>query len=591
MGNDTPKEKKSKDDSYFNRSYSSEGMNSYNKAFNINTQQTKPVANENEKLQPIRRHSNIRDSHNFQQNHLSTKNVTLHNSIGTFSSGNNDPRFSTQMERNKNRKLSQQYCSDFKKNYMAQNKNTFLNHLADSLNHGTMLPKEEIERFKEEYLPKYFLDWRFVEDPKTGAKSWKIFGKIYPDKNLELKMNKIQNIKIGASEPFYIKRGWFYRYLMNNYGRRKDENPLIYINRNNIFEDSYNQFLKTKGFNLGRSLKLRFANENIVDEEAVYREWYQCIFKEIISPNKKLFIINPYKCLEPNTIIFYPKYPGMKFELYEFIGKLVIKAVADIIFIRNFKLNRVLLKSITKRPINLDDIKYYNLDLYQKLKYINDTPVKGNQQLESIRFVWNVRGQNNQIQELELVQGGRNIFLNDNNKLMFIDKVIYMEAVRPFEEQILYSRKGLFSLIGQEVQGVFSVEELNFLITGLEDIDLNDWKENTIYKGEYNQNHPIIKLFWEKLNTMKKNEIIKFLEFSTGSGSVPIDGFGSLKGIGGRIQKFCIEPHTNYSSDNPEQYVFYQIEAKRLYNTIILPVYRSKQELDQAFNIILYNKY
>ena len=154
-----------------------------------------------------------------------------------------------------------------------------------------------------------------------------------------------------------------------------------------------------------------------------------------------------------------------------------------------------------------------------------------------------------------------------------------------------YIRKGLFSLIGAEVQGVFSVEELNFLLSGLDDIDLNDWKENTIYKGGYNENHPIIKLFWEKLSTLKKEEMIKFLEFATGSGSVPIDGFGSLKGIGGRIQKFCIEPHTNYSSDNPEQYVFYKIEAKRLYNTIILPLYRTKNELDQAFNIILYNKY
>ena len=128
------------------------------------------------------------------------------------------------------------------------------------------------------------------------------------------------------------------------------------------------------------------------------------------------------------------------------------------------------------------------------------------------------------------------------------------------------------------------------MLSGQDDIDLKDWKENTIYKGSYNENHPMIKLFWEKISTMKKNEIIKFLEFSTGSGSVPIDGFGSLKGIGGRIQKFTIEPYTNYSSDNPDIYVFNKIEAKRLYNTIILPQYRSRQEMDQAMNIIIYHK-
>ena len=546
-------------------------------------------ANDSDKLQPIRRHSNIRDENNYH-NHLSSKNVTMHNSIGTFPSHHNNSELPTLAEKNKNRKYSQQYCADFKKSYMTGSKNSFLNHLADSLNHGTVIPREEIEKFREEYIPKYFFDWRFIEDPRTGVKFWKNFGKFYPDKNYFLKMRQLEKATIGASELFYIKRSWFYRYIMNNYARTKNENPLITINRNNILEDSYNQFLKTPGLNLARPLKIRFINEQVIDEEGVYREWYQCIFKDIISPNKRLFILNPYKCLEPNTTLFYPKYSGMRLDLYEFIGKLVVKALADIIFIRNLNINRVLLKSITKRPITLDDIKYYNLDLYQQLKYIYDNPIKGNKQLESIRFIWNYRDQNNNIQQLELVPGGQNIFLNDDNKRIFIDKVIYAEAVRPYEDQIKYTQKGLFSLIGQEVQGIFSVEELKFLLSGQDDIDLNDWKENTLYKGEFNQDHPIIKLFWEKISTLNKNEIIKFLEFSTGTGSVPIDGFGSLKGVGGRIQKFTIEPHTNYSSDNPDQYVFYKIEAKRLYNTIILPIYRSKQELEKAFNIILSNK-
>jgi hypothetical protein len=268
----------------------------------------------------------------------------------------------------------------------------------------------------------------------------------------------------------------------------------------------------------------------------------------------------------------------------------MIKAIADIVNIRHFAINRVLYKSIMKRPIILDDIKYYNLDLYQKLKYVNDNQVRGNKLLESTRFIWSIRGPNNTIQEIELAQGGKNIFLNDSNKMAFIDKVIYVEAIMPYEEQIKYTQKGIFSIIDADARGVFTVEELNFLITGQEDIDLNDWKENTIYKGVYNPNHPVIKMFWDKIGSMNKNELIKFLEFATGIGSVQIDGFGSLKGIGGRIQKFTIEPYTNYAAENPDQYTFHKIEAKRLYNTIILPQYRSRQELEQAINMTIYNK-
>ena len=43
--------------------------------------------------------------------------------------------------------------------------------------------------------------------------------------------------------------------------------------------------IKIKEVNLARPLKIRFVNEQIEDEEGVYREWYTCMFKEIISPN------------------------------------------------------------------------------------------------------------------------------------------------------------------------------------------------------------------------------------------------------------------------------------------------------------------
>ena len=594
MGSDNPPKN---DLNLQNNAYSAQGlgvprqqMNQYRQRLNSDPYN---APGDSEKLQPIRRHSNINDTNSFNNQlsvmpHNSSKNIP-----NDFYLHSNSHELPSLAEKNRTRKMSQQYCADFKKSYLSEGtgtKNRFLNHLADRLNYGTQIPKEEIEKFKQEYLPKYVFDWRNVDDPRTGIKYWKNFGKIYFDKNFEIKMKKLGDSPIGASEPFYFKRSWFYRHLMRNFIKNKNENQLVVVNRNNILEDSYNYLQKIQTINIARPLKIRFVNEQIVDEEGVYREWYQCMFKEILSPKKKLFILNPYKSLEPNTWLFYPKYPGMKFELYEFIGKLMIKLIADIINIRNFITNRVLLKSILRRPITLDDMKYYNLDLYQKLKYINDNQIRGNKQLESIKFVWNIKGPNNTIQETELVQGGKNIFLNDSNKITFIDKVIYVEAIMPYDEQIKYTQKGLFSLLEQDVRGIFSVEELNFLITGQENIDLNDWKENTIYKGAYNPNHPVIKMFWDKIGTMQKNELIKFLEFSTGTGSVQIDGFGSLKGVGGRIQKFAIEPFTNYSAENPDIYTFHRIEAKRVYNTIILPEYRSRQELDQAINMILYNK-
>ena len=575
MGSDNPPQ-----NSYYNNISQNTYIKSNNQNPNIysNISNNYPVPTDNEKLNPIRRHSNFQNYPNPQNQNIIINPVNSSLSYKKQASAEIPPIF----QRNQNRKLSAHYCANFKKSYMEKETNyTFLNHLADSINHGTKIPEEELEKFKKDYLPQYLLDWRSVQD-QSGKKSWKNYGKI-PRINAQVYLDKLGNNKIKSSEPFYLKRCWFYRYLMRNYAKNKNVNPVVEINRKNILEESYVAFNKEQ-FNFARPLKIKFINENN-DVEGSYRDWYQNMFKDIMSPNKKLFLVNPYKSIEPFNILIYPKYPGMRMELYEFIGKFIIKSKVDMILIRNFIINKVHLKLITKNQITLEDIKYFNLDLYQRLKYVNDNKVLNNKQLESVRFIWNT-GTN---QEIELVQGGRNIFLNDQNKSIFINKVIYVEAIMPYEEQIKYIQKGLFSILGDGIQGVFTEEEMNFIISGQDDIDLRDLKENIIYKGEYNENHPVIKMFWEKLVTLNKNELIKFLQFSTGSSAVPIDGFGSLKDIRGRIQKFTIEPFMNYSADNPDIYQFHAIESRKQYNTIILPKYKTKKELNDAINMIIAN--
>ena len=199
--------------------------------------------------------------------------------------------------------------------------------------------------------------------------------------------------------------------------------------------------MTNKDLNLTRPLRIQFINEAKEDQESLYRDWYSCIFKEMISPKLRLFIPNNRKSLEPNTLIFYPKYPGMNMNYYVFIGELMIKAIVDLMVIKTANFNRILFKCISKRPVNLEDMKYYDLDLYQQLKVIHDNQIRGNIQLEQIRFTYQELDQNNVLREYELFPGGKNIFLNDNNKFSFIDKYIYAKVIKPYEEQIAYCQK------------------------------------------------------------------------------------------------------------------------------------------------------
>ena len=126
-------------------------------------------------------------------------------------------------------------------------------------------------------------------------------------------------------------------------------------------------------------------------------------------------------------MIFYPKYKGMNLEYYEFFGKLILKSFFDRVNIKGFNFNNIVLNPILNRKVTLEDIKYYDINLYKKLKLINDSTIKGNKELEKYKFVWKIKDENNKEKEVELIENGKNTFLNDENKNKFIEKVIYQE--------------------------------------------------------------------------------------------------------------------------------------------------------------------
>ena len=534
-----------------------------------------------QRLQPLRRHSN-KENNNDAQIHLKINE----NMISSENSNDNDNYLSQ-------RKFSDSYCNAFRQSYTSSGQSGLLRHLTETLDRVQEISESDYEEIRNKYIPNYIIDWRLETDNKTKRKRWINYGKIsLTDKEVKERIGKKINKTeyINSNEPFYIKRLWLIQYLFKNYGLNKIENPILVINRTNIFEDSYKQFTTTKELNLNRPIKIFFVDEVANDEGGVYRDWLSCLFKIIFSKEKKLFKENENNCLIKNTYLFYPKYKGMNLEYYEFIGKLYSKAFIDMMNINNIQFNLVLIKQILNKSIELEDIQYYDLDLYKSLLFIkNENNIENNEDLQDTRFTWIIRDKNNKRNEIELIKNGKNIKLNDKNKDLFIQKVINEEIIKPYEEQINYFRKGMFIILDDKLSNIFTIDEFNFMLSGQNEIDLKDWKENTVYKGNFNGSHPVIKLFWECIETLNKFQLEKLLEFATGSPTVPLDGFANLKGMGGNIMKFTIEPYICYGSDDPYKNEFRLIEAKTCFNRIVLPYYKNKNEIKKALDIILNN--
>jgi E3 ubiquitin-protein ligase HUWE1 len=97
---------------------------------------------------------------------------------------------------------------------------------------------------------------------------------------------------------------------------------------------------------------------------------------------------------------------------------------------------------------------------------------------------------------------------------------------------------GFHELVPPELISIFDAQELELLISGLPDIDLDDLRANTEYVG-YKSSDPMISYFWAALRSFSKEERALFLQFVTGTSKVPLDGFAALQGSEG-VRKFNI---------------------------------------------------
>lgn len=105
--------------------------------------------------------------------------------------------------------------------------------------------------------------------------------------------------------------------------------------------------------------------------------------------------------------------------------------------------------------------------------------------------------------------------------------------------------EGFHDIIPVDLVRIFSEQELELLISGLPDIDVDSWKNNTELHG-YSSGDPVIQWFWRAVRSFDQTQKANLLMFITGTSKVPLEGFGHLQGVQG-TQRFNI--HKAYGTD------------------------------------------
>ena len=145
---------------------------------------------------------------------------------------------------------------------------------------------------------------------------------------------------------------------------------------------------------------------------------------------------------------------------------------------------------------------------------------------------------------VELVEGGSNKEVTNDNLVEYLEALLRYQILERGKPQLTELLLGFLDVVPEPALAVFDSSELELMLCGLQDIDVDDWEVNTQYSGTWKENgkdDDVVKWFWEIVRVDFDCEMrARLLQFVTGTTGVPTRGFVALKGVDGTLKSFSI---------------------------------------------------
>ena len=360
----------------------------------------------------------------------------------------------------------------------------------------------------------------------------------------------------------------------------------ICLDRETLLNDTLNKIDKVDFY---KDWKITFSGELSIDSGGILREFFSKIFEILESDELKLFIVSESNdfsyILNPFLI-----HDSENFKYCKLIGLLLAKAIAQNITI-NICFNKLIYKMILCEKVEFEDLIFIDSQFYKSITNLKENILSNNalndkdnnNDIKELGLDYSIEMKdcNNKLHSFELIENGRNINVEDLED--YIQKKINF-LIGIYEPFIKQMRDSFYKYIPKDKIKCLNSNELELLLNGRPFIDIEEWKDFTEYKGAYNENHMVVKWFWEILSELSQKELSNFLLFATGSSRVPLGGFGQLESTSGFLSRFTIE-YVNYDYKTKNY-----IKAHTCFNKIDLPCFTKKEELKNAIKFVSENQ-
>ncbi|XP_056155081.1 NEDD4-like E3 ubiquitin-protein ligase WWP1 [Lampris incognitus] len=395
---------------------------------------------------------------------------------------------------------------------------------------------------------RYFVDHNTrtttFSDPRTGKSSVTKGPQIAYERSFRWKLAHFRYLCQSNALPSHVK---------------------ITVSRQTLFEDSFQQIMALKPYDLRRRLYVIFRGEEGLDYGGLAREWFFLLSHEVLNPMYCLFEyagksnyclqINPASTINPDHLSYFC-----------FIGRFIAMALFHGKFIdTGFSLP--FYKRMLNKKLILKDLESIDPEFYNSLIWIRDNNIEecGLEMYFSVDM--EILGK---ITSHDLKPDGANVLVTEENKEEYISLMAEWRFSRGVEGQTKAFLDGFNEVVPLQWLQYFDEKELEVMLCGMQEVDLQDWQRNTVYR-HYTRNSKQIIWFWQLVKEVDNEVRLRLMQFVTGTCRLPLGGFAELMGSNGP-QKFCIE---KVGKDT------WLPRSHTCFNRLDLPPYKSFEQLKE----------
>ncbi|KAG8973411.1 hypothetical protein FRC05_008802 [Tulasnella sp. 425] len=380
--------------------------------------------------------------------------------------------------------------------------------------------------------------------------------------------------------PFNVRVEIFREFVANDMARVDAPGPdggavgyHCTIRRSHIAKDGYDT-LNGLGDKLKRRIRITFIDqfgneESGIDGGGVFKEFLTSLSKEAFDTDRGLWLATRQQALYPNPHSYAKE--SHQLSWYRFIGRILGKALYEGILVDVSFATFFLAKWLGKQSY-LDDLASLDQELYQGLLFLKH--YDGNFEDLSLNFTV-TDNEFGETKTIDLIPNGANIPVTKENRMQYIYMVSNYRLNVQMKQQSEAFFEGLSDVIDPKWLRMFNQQELQILIGGTEEpVNVDDLRDNTVYGGSFNEEHPTVAAFWKVLRSFDQAQRCAFLRFVTSCARPPLLGFKELN------PKFSIRDAGSDNSRLPT--------ASTCVNLLKLPLYSNeyilRQKLLQAIN-------